>query len=75
VSWTLLTFASVYKDGNKVPSSMTLLAAGYHTRVVTLGCMAKRKGVSSRASLLISVKVLVGNAATTGHHAKAMSPN
>ena len=39
---------------------MTLLVAGHHARVVALGCMAKRKGVSSRANLLISVKVLVG---------------
>ena len=31
---------------------MTLPTTGYHTRVVTLGCMAKGKGVSSRANLL-----------------------
>jgi hypothetical protein len=37
--------------------------------------MAKRKGVSSRANLLISVKVLVGNVVTTGHHARAVSPD
>jgi hypothetical protein len=54
---------------------MTLPPIGYHARVVTLGCMAKGKGVSSQASLLISVKVLVGNAVTTGHHAKAVSPD
>jgi hypothetical protein len=54
---------------------MTLLAVGYHARVVALGCMAKRKGVSSRANLLISVKVLVGNIATTGHHARVVSPD
>ena len=54
---------------------MTLLAAGYHAKVVALGCMTKRKGVSSQASLLISVKVLVGNIATTGHHARAVSPD
>ena len=54
---------------------MTLLAAGYHAGVAALGCMAKRKGVSSRANLLISVKVLVGNAVTTGHHTRAMSPD
>ena len=52
---------------------MTLLAASYHARVVTLGCMAKRKGVSSRVNLLIFVKVLVANIATTGHQARAMS--
>jgi hypothetical protein len=52
---------------------MTLPPAGYHARAVTLGCMAKGKGVSSRANLLISVKVLVGNAVTTGHHARAVS--
>jgi hypothetical protein len=54
---------------------MTLLAAGYHTTIVALGGIAKRKGISSQASLLISVKVLVGNIATTGHHARAMSPD
>jgi hypothetical protein len=52
---------------------MTLLAAGYHARVVSLGIIAKRKGVSSQAILLISVKVLVGNTATTGHHTRAVS--
>jgi hypothetical protein len=52
---------------------MTLLAAGYHARVVALGGIAKRKEVSSQANLLISVKVLVGNIATTGHHAKEVS--
>jgi hypothetical protein len=54
---------------------MTLPPVGYHTRVETLGCMAKGKGVSSRANLLISVKLLVGNIVTTGHHARAVSPN
>ena len=52
---------------------MTLLVAGYHARVVSLGGIDKRKGVSSRANLLIFVKVLVGNIATTGHQAMAMS--
>jgi hypothetical protein len=42
---------------------------------VALGCIAKRKGVSSRANVLIYVKVLVGNTATTGHHARAVSPD
>jgi hypothetical protein len=56
-------------------SDMTLLASSYHVRLVALGGIAKRKGVSSRANLLISMKVLVGNIATTGHHAKAMSPD
>jgi hypothetical protein len=54
---------------------MALPLAGYHARAVTLGCMAKGKGVSSRANLLISVKVLMDNAASSGHHAKAVSPN
>jgi hypothetical protein len=54
---------------------MTLPTVGYQAKVVALGCMAKRKGVSSRASLLIFVKLLVGNIATTGHHARAMSPD
>jgi hypothetical protein len=54
---------------------MTLLAAGYHARVVALGGIAKRKGVSSRANLLISVKVLVDNIATTDHRVRAVSPD
>jgi hypothetical protein len=37
--------------------------------------MGKGKGVSSRANLLISVKVLVGNTVTTGHHARTVSPD
>jgi hypothetical protein len=53
---------------------MTLPPAGYHARVVTLGYMANGNGVSSRAILIIYVKVLVGNAITTGHHASAVSP-
>jgi hypothetical protein len=36
-------------------------------------CMAKGKGVSSRASLLIFAKILVGNAVSSGHQAKAVS--
>jgi hypothetical protein len=48
---------------------MTLPSTGYHARVVTFGCMAKGKGVSSQ----ISVKVLVVNAVTTGHHGRAVS--
>jgi hypothetical protein len=55
--------------GPWVPNGMTLPASGYHTRVVALGGTAKRKGVSSRANLLISVKVFVGNIATSGHQA------
>jgi hypothetical protein len=35
--------------------------------------MAKRKGVSSRANLLISAKILVGNAFISSHQAKAVS--
>jgi hypothetical protein len=54
---------------------MTFPSVGYHTRAVTFGCMAKGKGVSSRANLLISVKILVGNVVTTGHHARTMSPD
>jgi hypothetical protein len=52
---------------------MTLPPSGYHARAMTFGCMAKGKGVSSRANLLISVKVLVGNTVSSGHHAKAVS--
>jgi len=52
---------------------MTLPPSGYHARAMTFGCMAKGKGVSSRANLLISVKVLVGNTVSSGHHAMAMS--
>jgi hypothetical protein len=46
---------------------------GYHARVVTLGFMAKGKGVSSQANLLIYVKVLMGNVVTTGHHTREVS--
>jgi hypothetical protein len=35
--------------------------------------MAKGKGVSSRASLIIAVKVFVGSTVSSGHHAKAVS--
>jgi hypothetical protein len=35
---------------------MTLPTTGHHARVVALGGIAKRKGVSSRANLLIFVK-------------------
>jgi hypothetical protein len=56
-----------------VSSSMTLPSSGHHARAVTFGCMAKGKGVSSRASLIISVKIPVGNTVSSGHHAKAVS--
>jgi hypothetical protein len=56
-----------------VSNGMTLPASGYHTKVVALGCMAKRKGVSSRAIILISVKVLMGNIVNSSYQAKAMS--
>ena len=49
--------------------------SGHQAKVVALGGITKRKGVSSRANLHISVKVLVGKIATTGHHARAVSPN
>jgi hypothetical protein len=52
---------------------MTLLASGYHARIVALGCMAKKNGVSSLANILIYMKLLVGNTANTGHHARAVS--
>jgi hypothetical protein len=52
---------------------MTLPPSGYHVRAVTFGCMAKVNGVSSRANLIIFMKVLVGNTASSGHHAKAVS--
>jgi hypothetical protein len=58
-----------------VPNGMTLPASSYHAKVVALGCMAKRKEVSSRASFLIFVKVLVGNIVTSSHQARAMSLN
>jgi hypothetical protein len=52
---------------------MTLPLFGYHARAMTFGCMAKGKGVSSRASLIISAKILVGNTVNFGHHTKAVS--
>ena len=52
---------------------MTLPSSGHQTRAVTFGCMAKGRGVSSRASSIISAKILVGNALSSGHLAKAVS--
>jgi hypothetical protein len=52
---------------------MTLPLSGHHARAMTFGCMAKGKGVSSRASLIISVKIPVGNTVSSGHHAKVVS--
>jgi hypothetical protein len=52
---------------------MTLPPSSYHTREITFGCMAKGKGVSSRASLITTMKLLVGNTSSSGHHAKAVS--
>ena len=52
---------------------MTLPSSGHQTRAVTFGCMAKGKGISSRANLLISAKILVGNAVISGHQAKEVS--
>jgi hypothetical protein len=52
---------------------MTLPLSGHQARAVTFGCMAKGKGVSSRANLIISAKILVGNAVSSGHQAKAVS--
>ena len=46
---------------------------GHHARVVTLGWMAKGKGFSSRTSLLISEKILVGNVVTIVNHTRAVS--
>jgi hypothetical protein len=57
----------------RVPNSMTFTPSGYHARAVTFGCMAKGKGVSSQASLIISLKVLVGNTVSSSHHTKALS--
>jgi hypothetical protein len=37
---------------------MTLPTSGHHAKVVALGGIAKRKGVSSRSNLLIYVKCL-----------------
>jgi hypothetical protein len=52
---------------------MTLPLSGHHAKAMTFGCMAKGKGVSSRASLIISAKIPVGNTVSSGHHAKAVS--
>jgi hypothetical protein len=52
---------------------MTLPPSGYHAREMTFGRMAKGKRVSSRDSLLISMKVLMGNTVISGHHAKEIS--
>ena len=52
---------------------MTFPPSGYHAREMTFSFMAKGKGVSSQASLIIYVKVLVGNTVSSSHHAKAVS--
>jgi hypothetical protein len=52
---------------------MTLSSSGHHARAVTFGFMTKGKGVSSRASLIISTKIPVGNTVSFGHQAKAVS--
>jgi hypothetical protein len=52
---------------------MTLPPSGYHAREVTFGCMAKGKGLSSRAILITTMKVFVGNTISSGHHAKVVS--
>ena len=52
---------------------MTLPLSSHQARAMTFGCMAKGKGVSSRASLIIYVKIPVGNAVSSGHQAKAVS--
>ena len=52
---------------------MTLSLPVHHARAMTLGCMAKGRGVSSQANLIISAKILVGNTVNSGHHAKAVS--
>jgi hypothetical protein len=52
---------------------MALPLSGYHARAVTFGCIAKGKGISSQANLIIYVKVLVGNTISSGHHAKVVS--
>jgi hypothetical protein len=49
---------------------MTLPTSGHHARVVALGGIAKRKGVSSRANLR---EMFVANIATTGNQARAVS--
>jgi hypothetical protein len=54
-------------------SGMTLPLSGHHAKAVTFGYMAKGKGVSSRASLIISAKIPVGNTVNSGHQAKAVS--
>jgi len=52
---------------------MTFPLSGHQARVVTFGCMAKGKGVSSRANLIIYAKIPVGNAISSSHQAKAVS--
>jgi hypothetical protein len=42
---------------------------------VALGVIAKRKGVSLRASLLISMKCFVDKTLTYGHQARTMALN
>jgi hypothetical protein len=43
--------------------------------VVAIGCIVKRKGVSSRVDLLISMKCFVDDTVTSGHQARTVALN
>jgi hypothetical protein len=51
---------------------MTLPSSGHQAKVMALRCMAERKGVSSRSSLLISTRCLWVTLPLSGHHAKVV---
>jgi len=58
-----------------ISSGMTLSSSSHQTRTMALSCMAERKGVSSRASLLISTRCLWVTLPSYGHHARAVTFN
>ena len=58
-----------------ISSGMKLPSSGHQTRVMAPSCMAARKGVSSRANLLISTRCLWVTLPLSSHHAGAVTFN
>jgi hypothetical protein len=58
-----------------ISSGMTLSLSSHQTKAVTLICMAERKGVSSRANLLISTRYLWVTLQPSSHHAEVVTFN
>ena len=56
-------------------SGMTFSSSGHQTRAMALNCMAERKGVSSRASLLISTRCFSVTLPMFVHHTRVVTFN